>query len=49
MSEAFVKILRRDYARVTPLPDARTVLGPVEGWITDCNASSQRTSRGLFR
>jgi hypothetical protein len=45
MSEAFVKTLRRDYARVTPLPDARTVLGPVEGWITDCNASPQRTSR----
>jgi putative transposase len=37
MSEAFVKTLKRDYARVTPLPDARTVLGLVDGWITDYN------------
>ncbi|ETX13200.1 hypothetical protein OCH239_12825 [Roseivivax halodurans JCM 10272] len=27
----FVKTLKRDYARVTPLPDARTVLGLVDG------------------
>jgi transposase InsO family protein len=35
MSEAFVKTLKRDYARVTPLPDARTALGLVDGWIAD--------------
>ena len=37
MSEAFVKTLKRDYVRVTPLPDAATVLGLVAGWITDYN------------
>lgn len=37
MSEAFVKTLKRDYVRVSRLPDARTVLGLVDGWITDYN------------
>ena len=37
MSEAFVKTFKRDYVRVTPLPDAQTVLGLVAGWITDYN------------
>lgn len=37
MSESFVKTLKRDYVRVTPLPDAQTVLGLVAGWITDYN------------
>ncbi len=37
MSESFVKTLKRDYVRVTPLPDARTVIGLVDGWISDYN------------
>jgi transposase InsO family protein len=37
MSESFVKTLKRDYVRVTPLPDAVTVLGLVAGWISDYN------------
>jgi transposase InsO family protein len=37
MSEAFVKTLKRDYVRVTSLPDARTVIGLVDGWIADYN------------
>ena len=37
MSEAFVKTLKRDYVRITPLPNARTVLGLVDGWIADYN------------
>ena len=37
MAEAFVKTLRRDYVRVTPLPDADTVLDLVAGWIDDYN------------
>ena len=37
MSEAFVKTLRRDYVRVTPLPDAATVLRLAAGWIDDYN------------
>jgi putative transposase len=37
MSEAFVKTLKRDYVRITPLPDAATVLGLVSAWIDDYN------------
>ena len=35
MSESFVKTLKRDYARVTILPDAATVLAKLPGWIED--------------
>ena len=37
MSEAFVKTFKRDYVRVTPLPDAATALRLVPGWIADYN------------
>ena len=37
ISEAFVKTLKRDYVRVTPLPDAGAVLDLVSGWIEDYN------------
>ena len=37
MAEAFVKTLKRDYVRTTPLPDAATVLGLVSAWIDDYN------------
>jgi transposase InsO family protein len=37
MAEAFVKTLKRDYVRVTPRPDAATVLGLVPAWIDDYN------------
>jgi putative transposase len=39
IAEAFVKTLKRDYARVTLLPDARTSLGLVAAWIEACNTS----------
>jgi putative transposase len=39
ISEAFVNTLKRDYVRVTPLPDAKTVLGLIAGWINDYNES----------
>ena len=35
MSEAFVKTLKRDYARVTILPDADTILALLSEWIED--------------
>ncbi|MCQ0990647.1 IS3 family transposase [Jiella sp. LLJ827] len=35
MSEAFVKTLKRDYARVTILPDAATILALMPAWIED--------------
>lgn len=37
MSEAFVKTLKRDYVRVKPLPDAKTVLSLIGDWIEDYN------------
>ncbi len=32
-----MKTLKRDYVRVTPLPDAQAVLDLVSGWIEDYN------------
>jgi transposase InsO family protein len=37
ISEAFVNTLKRDYVRVTPLPNAATVLGLIGGWINAYN------------
>jgi putative transposase len=37
MSEAFVKTLKRDYIRISPLPDAETALRQIDGWIEDYN------------
>ncbi len=37
VSEAFVKTLKRDYARVQPRPDALTVLAQLPAWIDDYN------------
>jgi putative transposase len=39
IAEAFVKTLKRDYARVTVLPDAVTTLALVPAWIADYNTS----------
>lgn len=35
MSEAFVKTLKRDYARIAILPDASTILALLPDWIED--------------
>jgi hypothetical protein len=35
LSEAFVHTLARDYVRMTPLPDAETALGLIDGWFED--------------
>ena len=37
MAEAFVKTLKRDYARVSPRPDAATVLRQLDGWFEHYN------------
>ena len=34
---AFVKTLKRDYVQLTPIPDGRTALGLIGGWIEDYN------------
>ena len=39
IAEAFVKTLKRDYARLTILPDAPTTLALVPTWIADYNTS----------
>jgi putative transposase len=37
MAEAFVKTLKRDYARVSPCPDAASVLRQLDGWFEHYN------------
>ncbi len=37
ISEAFVHTLKRDYVRVSPLPDASSALTSLAGWIEDYN------------
>jgi len=37
ISEAFVNTLKRDYVRVTPLPNAETALKLIAGWFEDYN------------
>jgi transposase InsO family protein len=37
IAEAFVKTFRRDYLRLSILPDAATVLGLLQAWIDDYN------------
>jgi putative transposase len=38
MAEAFVRTIKRDYARVNPLPDARTVIDSLPVWFDHYNA-----------
>jgi putative transposase len=38
MAEAFVRTIKRDYARVNPLPDARTVIDSLPIWFDHYNA-----------
>ena len=40
MSEAFVKTLKRDYIRISPISDADTVLRKIDGWVEDYNPVS---------
>jgi putative transposase len=37
MAEAFVKTFKRDYLRVTPIPNAATALALIDGWMEDYN------------
>ena len=37
MAEAFVRTLKRDYVRVSPVPDAATVLSQLPGWLAHYN------------
>ena len=37
MAEAFVRTLKRDYVRVSPIPDAQAVLQQLPGWLAHYN------------
>lgn len=37
MAEAFVKTFKRDYVRVSPIPDAATALAQIDLWMEDYN------------
>ena len=37
MAEAFVKTFKRDYVRVSPIPDAATALALIDRWMEDYN------------
>jgi putative transposase len=37
MAEAFVKTFKRDYVRITPIPDAATALALIDNWMEDYN------------
>ncbi len=53
MAEAFVKTIKRDYVRVSPLPDARTVIDQLPSWFEHYNtvhphrALGYRSPRGI--
>jgi putative transposase len=38
MAEAFVKTFKRDYVKINPTPDAKTVLEQLPAWFADYNA-----------
>jgi putative transposase len=38
MAEAFVRTIKRDYVRVSPIPDARTVLESLPLWFEHYNS-----------
>jgi transposase InsO family protein len=49
MSKAFVKTLKRDYLRVSPVPDAKTALDQFAGWFDDYNENHPHPGSGCAR
>ena len=47
MSEALVKTIKRDYVRVTAIPDARTALDLIAGWFEDYNDNHPHSGLGM--
>jgi putative transposase len=37
MAEAFVKTVKRDYVRISPIPNANAALALIDGWMEDYN------------
>jgi putative transposase len=46
MAEVFVKTMKRDYVRVLPLPDARTVMESLPLWIEHYNSFDPHKALG---
>ncbi len=46
MAEAFVRTFKRDYVRVSPIPDAATAIAAVDGWIADYNEAHPHSRLG---
>lgn len=46
MAEAFVRTLKRDYVRVSPIPDAESVLRQLPGWLAHYNEVHPHRSLG---
>jgi Integrase core domain len=47
MAEAFVKTFKRDYVRVSPIPDAAAALGLIDSWMEDYNTVHPQFPIGL--
>ena len=48
MAEAFVRTITRDYVRVSPRPDAETVMRQLPAWIAHYKRASQHPSVYVF-
>jgi putative transposase len=46
MAEAFVKTFKRDYVRVSPIPNAVTALSLVDCWMEDYNTVQPHSRLG---
>lgn len=46
MAEAFARSLKRDYVRVNPTPDARTVVEQLPRWLTPYNEVNPHKALG---
>jgi putative transposase len=44
MAEAFVKTFKRDYVRISPIPNADTILALIDSWMEDYNRASEHPS-----
>ena len=48
MAEAFVRTIKRDYVRVSPRPDAQTVMHQLSAWINHYNEVHPHKALGSF-
>lgn len=46
MAEAFVKTFKRDYVRVSPIPDAARTLALIDRWMEDYNTMHPHSRLG---